>query len=334
MNISHLSTASAEEALATLERKAPARERALALGRLATVRGKRYDERAAQLLRDRSEELPVRVEAALALGRSDHPQRTKLLVRELRDPADVVRFAALRSLAFHGGPEAFEAVRGLEPTLGDCYVAREAAYAQALLAYRWGLDEGTLREPVRMRPTGVGSKATELVLAKESLPEDKARSIHAGLGEVALAVEPSTRWTYALECGFHQLAVIVDRAFDAPDSLGRLFARKCVLLAVVDQDYEPEIYAPRFHLLAHPGKQDGVVELNALDLRGRRIMAGRGVEKGGALEFELSPLEVARAFPTAIRGSFDPRERGLVFDEAWSARERPKGDAPRLPKPG
>lgn len=335
MIIDRMSRATGEEALAVLERRggeARPRARALAMGRLGALGGKRHAEVAAQHLRDRREDVRVRVEAALALGRGEHPQRGKLLAQQLKEPEEVVRYAALQALAFYGGPDTYEAVRAAVPTLGDGYVAAGAQLAQTLIAYRNGLAEGTLRAPRGVRPTGTGPKATDLALSKRPLRAEAARKLHAGVGAVALAVEPSLEHTYGLECGLHPLGVIMDRAFDAPGSLERFAKQKCVVLAVVDQDVEPEMYSPSFHLLSHPGTKPNTVELNAIDLRGRRIMTGMGKLEGGRLTFELTPLEVPRTFPMAVRGSFEPGGRGLVFDEAKAGRQRIEDGRPRIPQ--
>lgn len=324
---------SAESARAVLNGKAPVRERALALGRLVALRTKDHGQLAASYLRDEREELPLRVEAALALGRSEHPQRTKLLARELRDPHDAVRFAALRALGMHGGPEAFEAVRAVEGSLGDGYVQREAEHAKTLVAYRFGLAPGTLR-PARAQPAKLDPKAAELVLSKRPLSAKAARTVSAGLGEVSVAIEPSSAWTYTLECGFHRLAVIMDRAFDAPGSLALLFKRKCVLLLVADEEYEPGWYAPSFHLLSHPGEAPGTVELNALDLRGRRIMTGVGREERGRLVFELKPLAVPGTFPMQLAGSFEPGGAGLSFSQTRASQAKLEPDGRRVPRRG
>ncbi|MEM7225244.1 MAG: HEAT repeat domain-containing protein [Pseudomonadota bacterium] len=285
-----------------------------------------------RLLESPLSERQVKLEAALALGRSQHRDRVEILTGQLAEGDDLARFGALRALSQQDDPEAFEAVSAYRAEARDGFVKREARYAEAVLAYRLNLDGGTLKVPSKTKILDVGPEATTITLRDSKLGADKIKEIRKGFEGQALGIDSGKAPVFAARCGKKDVFILLSDRFAKERSLDWLRGGKSIPAVIGYRDYCPEGYGAAFHLFCHPAKKAGAIVLHALNMRGRIVAVGEGEAKGDQARFSLKSLDVPGQFAFEMAGAFDGARQALSFAEARSSTRLDRAESRKTPR--
>jgi HEAT repeat protein len=287
-----------ERAVAALSQDEIARVEEIARGRvasdfrvkalevLAAARGAEAVGALVDTALDGSLDSALRAAAVVQLGRKGGAEAEGALVRLVEGEEDVsVRLRAAQALAKIGSPEALKPLGALADA-ADPSVARRAAFARSVLAYRQGLAGFELPRPGN---DDLVPPPQHEVAAVESAPASlhEAAAALDDLRQDSYGLRLVREQSYAVDCGLVRLLLALD-ADAVRDMSASAEPRPRLLGLVAERSPEDGSFSVRWLVFSTPAERG--LDLAVHRQTGEHVLFGPAVPSRGVVRFELGAV--------------------------------------------
>lgn len=268
-----------------------------------------------EVLENDNERPEVRYLAAIHLGRIDTPAARAILLESARTRDPQVLAGVAKALGRIGDQSALPILsRVAEQATG--FPGSAARFAAGLIAHRLGLAGYDLLLPVEADylelPQGVGR-----TLRVERAHESDVQFCLRCLASQPLGVEFAERPAYQVRCGSRMWLILLNRDLAGPGAVGRLMARKTLLMSVAARNQETGFYSVGLLVLTRPGEEPDRIDVLIYRPTGDAILGGQARVEADQALFVIHAIARPGAAAVMIRGIF--RDGALAIQTALSS---------------
>jgi hypothetical protein len=285
-----------------VRRPLPGITRQQAIGALVAARHPGADRDLQTVLANPAEPAPLRALAALSLIRLDSSQAETVLIQALGDPDERVLAAVTRALGRIGSERGLRAIEALTGLRG--VAARQAGFAQSLIAHRLGLDGHELPVP-RDEDLLHLPDAAARPFRTQRLSGADADHVLRTLSREPFGIEYDESTLHEIRCASTRWVVAFNREVTGADGLERLVNRKTLAGVLASYQDENDTYSARLLMLTAP-ERGGRIRIHLRRLLGEPGLFGRVLIKASADRHPFSIRAVATPgmFPVTGEGFY------------------------------
>lgn len=297
------------EAAATPDPRLPRGHRVKALTAGMHVDPARTVELLDEILNDDSADLALRVVAASLLGRSSLAAAEEILIRNVNARDDVVRLEVVGALGRVGGVRAFDAITEAAWPESTA-LGRQALLAQALIAYRRGLDADPLPPVAGPVEPAAEQEGETVQITVRNMDAERIAYCLDSLEDSTYGIEIARDRGFWVTAGRAEWALLLNGQLGQDELVRGLMERRNVIGILARRSHETDTFATQYVILSRPAVRD-TAELMVYRTDGELFYAGRASVSEGRLEFAVKHADRPGAAPTYARGSLGPG--GVTF---------------------
>jgi hypothetical protein len=279
-------------AISALAQRDPSAETALILSRVVG---------------NRAELLPNRQLAAARLAQVDPQAAEQELIKRLDVDEPPVRAEIIKSLGSIGRPSALAALDAVQGDLA-AHVARQLAFAKALIAYRHNLDRDDLLFPVgATREPGTPDQMIDLTL--RNLKADALPPLLGRFSGNRYGLDLSDRLGFELDARRAHWVLYMNRQLEEAGLIASLARRKYITGLLSLHEPRTNTYSPQYVVLTNP--KGGEIAISVVRTDGEVFYTGKAGLSRGVLNFQVQDVERPGTAPTNVAGKLTAR--GIRF---------------------
>jgi hypothetical protein len=277
----------------------------------------------AEILGNERGDTRLRTLSAAELGRIPGDAAVRALEGGLAATAPTVLLVVLRALGWRGDAATMPELAAVARRASGA-VARQARYAEALIAHRLNLDTGpAMRPPEEEPPLAMPSEVSTLRMGAAA-PAEVAAAVKA-LGEVGMPLSKELGLTLA--CEMAEGLVLLHEDLARPGGVAALAGRRAVPAILAVRNHESGEYRISLTVLSSPGATPDRLILAVCDAGGRVPYAGEAQLGAEGLRATVQTVRGSNAPPLHIEVGFDGQSlsvhRAVTAASAPSRRRTP-----------
>ncbi|GEM_PF-3026589 len=209
--------------------------------------------------------------------------------------------AIVKGLGRIGDQEALEVVSRIKRDAGGL-LARQAGFAEILLAHRFGLEGHDLPMPEKFQ--ALPRRGTVKVRAGEPDEQEKKLCLET-LAADPYGIPLSSSSQVCIDCAGQRWMLVLNSTFDKRGGMERLAGKKALFGILATKNPETERYSGAFLIFTSPVKRNGRVYIILTRPGGEPCFAGTARAEGrDEAKFTIRSVEWPGVFPMKAEGHF------------------------------